>query len=166
MTNTLLAVLVAILGLSLIELWKIEGILSQLLEIFSETPGNDDGPFEEEIPVEDLDQEELINEKLRRYEDILLVLTDYEKKRLTASIAAGKKVLKIMVSFPLENFDKEIEELTKNKLAEFGGIITTMSIPDPPGGHIAFDIIIAVDPQIDVFTIEGIQLDKVEQMIP
>jgi hypothetical protein len=94
--------------------------------------------------------------------ELLGLLTDEENACLAASMAAGKKVLKITASFPINTFDKNVAELLqKLAKAEYEEIITCVPNPESSADDIAYDIILAADPQIGKIDIPGIQVEQI-----
>ena len=76
-------------------------------------------------------------------EDALRVLTEYELHRLEETLKNPKRsLLRVRVSFPLESFDSDLEELNQ-ALKACGEIISTLPTPGPAEGDtLDFDLLL------------------------
>ena len=84
-------------------------------------------------------------------ESITGVLTEYEEHRLSENIRNGNGIFKVNVSFSLESFDVELEQLTKT-IKEFGEVITTLPSSEPAKDmELRFDIIVGATIDLDTF---------------
>jgi len=79
----------------------------------------------------------------KQYESLLKVLSEYEEHRLKTCMKAGQHIYMVTATFPLEDFDVLLKELTE-RLKPIGEIISTMPTSDGISpGSIGFQVITA-----------------------
>jgi two-component system chemotaxis sensor kinase CheA len=76
-----------------------------------------------------------------KYRHLLKVFSEYEEHRLRTSIREGKSIYLLEATYPLEDFDVLLRELT-DKLKLVGEVVSTMPVSDGvDAGYIGFNII-------------------------
>lgn len=84
-----------------------------------------------------------------KYKPLLNILSEYEEHRLKINIQEGKAICLIKATFPLEEFDVLLKQLTE-KIKPVGEVVSTMPTSEGiPEGSIGFQILTASSLEAD-----------------
>lgn len=83
-------------------------------------------------------------------DSIMRVLSEYEEHRLKSNVKDGKGIYLAKAVFPLETFDKMLEELMK-KIKTKGELISTLPVSDNvPNGSIGFNLMFGSSSPVEI----------------